>query len=202
MARYGTDYGSFGNRGYSAGGGGRGGYGGSPYGGGYDRGGSYPRGGGYGDDRDLGDQLREGWNTLRRGVRRAFGGGGPDRGGYGGRGGEGGQRGGMGRQGAFRGRGPAYDTYFRRDFMTNQGDFNPEFGGGEDYGYRGTSMRGRMQGGPSGGMGRPGGGQGGRGRGGFGGAPRGDRVSYGPGYGERWETTLPEDIARRNFEGR
>lgn len=31
-------------------------------------------------DRDMGDEIREGWQDLKRGVRRAFGGGGYDRG--------------------------------------------------------------------------------------------------------------------------
>jgi hypothetical protein len=52
-------------------------------------------------DRDLGDQLREGWNTLKRGARRAFGGG-YDRSDYGG-----GR--GYGYRGGYAGYGRGYD---------------------------------------------------------------------------------------------
>lgn len=164
---------------------------------------------------DYGDRHRNfggqgGWSRERGGMGmdydRELGAGGNRGGGYRGGpnwGGEfyGGARGGIrGRDRGvpFRGRGEGYDTYFRRDFLTDQGDFSPEFGGGEDYGYRGTYRGGGPMperfGGVSGGHGTE-----------FGPSSRGrmqgyDRISYGPGYGERWESTHPEDIARRNFE--
>jgi hypothetical protein len=160
------------------------------------------------------------WNQgMGMAYDREFGAGGYAGGGYGGGGNRdaryhgGGMEGlwsdrGLNRGGPFRGRGQAYDTYFRRDFLTNQGDFSNELGGGESYGYRGTirgggAMRDRL-GGASRGYGRdlePG--YRGRGRREFGGGMRGeDRTSYGPGYGDRWESTHPEDIARRNFDRR
>jgi hypothetical protein len=49
------------------------------------------------------------------------------------------------RGGAFQGRGE-YDTYTRRDFLTNQGDFSDDFGGG-DYGYEGMNRGGMARGG-------------------------------------------------------
>ncbi len=146
-----------------------------------------------------------GWNRYGGGMARGgmhygseYGG----RGMGGGFGAQGGYRGGRSAEEPFRGRGQAYDTYFRRDFLTNQGDFSPEFGGGEEYGYRGM---------------RRGGGGGGRfrgseagydvgyrgGREAYGGSEgRGDVISYGPHFGERSASIQPEDIARRNFEGR
>jgi translation initiation factor IF-2 len=167
MPRYGMDYGR--DRMYG-GGMGRTGYG-ADYSGGWG-GGRNPYGGGF----------------RRGGMRHGSE--------YGGYGGSGGYQGGMNREGGFRGRAQAYDTYFRRDFLTNQGDFTSDFGGGEEYGYRGMGRRGGMQSGGYGGERSPD-------RGNYGGAMRGeDRTSYGPGYGERWETTQPEDIARRNFNRR
>ncbi len=159
----------------------------------------------YGADFDTsqGGSWREpgGWNRYGGGMNRSgmrygweYGGGGFDT--------QRGYRGGQSAEEPFRGQGQAYDTYFRRDFLTNQGDFTPEFGGGEEYGYRGMS---------------PGGGGGGRfrgvergydrgyggGGGGYGGSGgRGDVISYGPHFGERAASFQPEDIARRNFEGR
>ena len=56
-------------------------------------------------DRDMGDQLREGWHDLKRGVRRAFGGGGYDRGYHGGRGNYGYSR----DRGGYSGYGRGYD---------------------------------------------------------------------------------------------
>lgn len=148
------------------------------------------------------------------------------RGAYGGR-----QRGGGSHpERGMRGRAPEYDTYYRRDFMTNQGDFSPGFGGGRDYGYepmesdqwsrrlRGGWQRGYAEGfGPGdrdmgrGGMrgGRAGSPEGGYatdyrgGWEGYGGSAREeDRTSYGPHYGERWVSTHPEDISQRNFDRR
>ncbi len=54
----------------------------------------------------------------------------------------------MNQGGAFRGRGGEYGSHSRRDFLTNQGDFSDDFGGGHDYGYEGTN-RGGFRGWPS-----------------------------------------------------
>lgn len=146
MNGYGANYGYQGNRYWNRG----------PWGPGYDRDFGRGRGGGYrGPGSDLGEDIRRGY--VGRGFEH-----------YGG-GMEGSPAGHYGRGGPFRGRGrgAGYDTYFRRDFVTNQGEFGPESGGGGRYGYRGASR---------------------------------GRTSYGPHYGERWESTHPEDIARRNFE--
>lgn len=103
----------------------------------------------------------------------------------------------------FRGREGAYDTYFRRDFQTNQGDFSDRFGGGRDYGYRGMDRAPgygrRMEAGRGGyepgsrGMNR------GMNRGRDLGNRFGGETNYGPGYGNRRETTTGYDIAYRNF---
>jgi hypothetical protein len=121
MARYGGDYGrnpgwtgvgtgnydrDFGGGGYY---GGRGTYErgfdiGPTWGGGSDvgyRGYRTDRARGYGYDRDFGDRLQEGWNDLKRGARRAFGGG-YDRSYYGG-------RGNYGNRGGYAGYGRGYD---------------------------------------------------------------------------------------------
>lgn len=102
--------------------------------------------------------------------------------------------------GPFRGRGGEHESYTRRDFMTNQGDFSDQFGGGPGYGYEATGRnfaRDRWQGTNRGGSGNRGPSRG------FGDGGRGSRfgrqANYGPGYGERWETTTPYDIGYRNF---
>lgn len=110
--------------------------------------------------------------------------------------------GGRGRGEPFRGRGGGYETFTRRDFLTNQGDFSDEFGGGRDYGYRGMDRnldRDRWEGTSRGGYdyGFRGGSRdlGGRGRG----SRFGREINYGPDFGNRRETTTGYDIAFRNF---
>lgn len=82
-------------------------------------------------DRDMGDQFREGWQGLKRGVRRAFGGGGYDRG-YGGRG-EG--------EGRFYGGRPRSDRWGSRDVEGESGWPDRGFGergwGNRELGERG-----------------------------------------------------------------
>lgn len=118
-------------------------------------------------------------------------------------------------RGPFRGRAGPYETYSRRDFRTNQGDFSDDSGGGPNYGYRGTGREFGRRGSPPGyrGVGPGAGFEGpsraydvgyrtnrGRGGGRSEGRFRGEEMNYGPGYGDRWETTTGYDIAYRNFD--
>jgi hypothetical protein len=204
--RYGNDYGTDAGRNQ------RGGM--SNAGGGYDRGYRSARGG-----WNRGGETQNDWNgnwaggTGGRGMNQ---GGMQDQGMRGGRG--------TGRETAFYDREGRYDTYSRRDFLTNQGDFSNEFGGGPHYGHHGSGRgridpptgRGYSPGGMAnrydreyGNMDRMGGmDRGGMSRGGYVGADAGrgygsrERISYGPHFGERGATTVPGDIARRNFERR
>lgn len=97
-------------------------------------------------DRDLGDQLREGWHDLKRGVRRAFGGGydagwrgegrwgseeGIGRGGYEG-GGRFGREGGFGNRGYSSGRGPSGEGRWGPEGGPGRGSY--EGGGGRGWG--------------------------------------------------------------------
>jgi hypothetical protein len=109
---------------------------------------------------------------------------------------------GMNRGGPFRGRGGEYESYSRRDFLTNQGDFSDHFGGGPDYGYEATGRSLGRDRWPETSQGGFGFGYRGESRG-FGGRSQGGhfgrQANYGPGYGDRWETTTPYDIGYRNF---